>query len=266
MLNTQSIFITAFLFVAFCLTLNAQKQVVPGYQGKRMSIGLYYNVMSTTAGPNARGINIYGDPREAGENSSKPFAMSGRFDLNFSYVLSRRFTGSFEIGYGQTGLTQAISIQPTNTQSFRNSGIYRIGYSYAAIGIQMQRKKRWGIAPIGPYWGLRYTATRSQNAKLILIDRTGDEGHLAFKDCDCTNIEPIDEETRESIFKSKIYHNFEIQFGLKNIIKQHYFYDFAISTAPAGYYAFNNDDFDNFDTRLKRLLSINARFGVGILF
>lgn len=263
MITRKYLNLTAFFFCFFTVALQAQKQVVPGYQGKRLMAGLYYSFMSTTSGVNGNGVSVYRDARDA-EGSTKPFAFSGRLEANVSYVLSRRFTSTFELGYGRTGLTQRTSIQPTIGQRYTTSSLYRVGYSYAAIGIQMQRKKRWGLAPIGPYWGIRYIIARNNLPKVFFVGLPSDE-YVAPENCDCTVTELADESTGETILKNSIYHNFDIQFGIKNIIKQHYFYDLSVSTAPAGYYAFD-DDYDTFDTRLKRLLSINLRLGVGLLF
>lgn len=269
MLNIKYIVTSIFIFISFSLALHGQKQVVPGYQGKRMMVGLHYHFMSSLSGPNAKGINLDGDPRDEGDIPLKPFAMSGRFELNASYVFSRRLTGTLDFGHGQTGLRQRALIQPQSGQEYKAKGIYKAGYSYAAIGIQLQKKKRWGIAPIGPYWGVRYIATKSHQPTLLLFGQGYDEGYEAFKDCECTNTVPVNEATGESVFKSKVYHNLEFQFGIKNIIKQHYFYDFAITTAPPGYntlddYSYDNED--SFDIRLKQMFILNIRMGVGMLF
>ena len=129
MLNIKYIVTTILLFTMFQFTLHGQKQVIPGYQGKRMTVGLYYNVMSSFAGPNAKGKSIRDESWEGDETSTSPLALSGRFDVNFSYVFSRRFTGTVEFGNGKTGLRQAISLQSTNGQSFGEYGIYKMGYS-----------------------------------------------------------------------------------------------------------------------------------------
>ena len=254
------------IFLLFCsIVLQAQKQVVPGYQGKRFMAGLYYNFMSASAGYNSNGKSVDGDIRDAAPKTEL-FAFSGRFEANVSYVLSRRFTGTFEIGHGKTGLTRLTSIQPNSGwSSYSSTGFYKVGYSYAAIGVQMQRTKRWGLAPIGPYWGIRYIATKNHLPSLALVELNAGE-YVSPNNCDCSVTEVVEDFTGETILKSKIYHNFDVQFGIKNIIKQYYFYDFAVSTSPTGYYASDGSNRNTFDTRLKRLLSINLRLGVGILF
>jgi len=269
MFNIKYIVTSIFFFTIFHFSLHSQKQVVPGYKGKRLMVGINYQFMSTLYGPNAKGISIEGDPREGEETSFKPFALTGRFELNASYVLTRRLTGTVDFGRGQTGLRQSALIQPQFGRSFDANGIYKTGYSYVAIGIQMQKKNRWGIAPIGPYWGARYIATKNHQTNLLLFQQRDSQGFSEFKDCECTNTEPVNLDTGASVFESKFSHNVEFLFGIKNIIMQHYFYDFAITTAPIGYQLFSDTSYDNvdpFNYRAKQMLIINFRIGVGMLF
>lgn len=260
------LFMLPFLFTVFSSSLHGQKQVVPGYQGKRILLGAYYNFMSAAAGPKANGKGWYGDIRSE-EESIRPFAFSGRFDLNASYVLSRRLTGTFSLGHGQTGIGDKVFLNPSTSFETTNSAFFSVGYSFAAIGLQMQRKKRWGIAPMGPYWGIRYIATINHQPKLKLIAKEYDSNYSSIEECDCTWERIPTDNPKTSLHPSKIFHDVEIQFGIRDIIKEHYYYDMAITTVPAGWYANDYDD-DNytFDTRLRRLYSINLRIGVGKLF
>lgn len=253
------------LFMVFPALLHGQKQVIPGYQGKRILLGAYYNIMSASYGPNAKGKTWDRDYRDP--ESSTTLSFSGRLDLNASYVINRRLTGTFSVGFGQTGIIEDVLINPSTSGS-TNDGLYKIGYSFAAVGIQTQRKNRWGIAPIGPYWGIRYIATKNHNPKLLLTAKKYSGDYSSVEECDCTWEELPSENNTASIFDSKLFHNVEVQFGIRNIIKKHYFYDMAFTTDPTGWFAYDSEEenIHPFETRLKRLYSINLRIGVGMLF
>lgn len=265
-MNTKIyLFLLSFLFIGLSFSLHGQKQVVPGYQGKRILLGVYYNFISDFYGPNSNGKHWSGDYRNS-EESLQPTAFSGRFDLTASYVINRRLTGTFSTGFGQTGITENGLINTSTSIDDTNYGLFKMGYAFAAVGLQIQRKKRWGIAPIGPYWGVRYIASKSYKPKLLMTSKQRSFNYVPIDQCDCTWEIAPPESTTTSIQDSKIFHNFEIQFGIRNIIKKHYFYDMAFTTVPLGWDANSYSDLHPIDARLKTLYAFNLRIGVGMLF
>lgn len=254
-----------FLFTSIPFFLYGQKQVIPGYQGKRILIGGYYNFFSATSGPNANGKSLERDYRDLDE-STQALALSGRLDLNASYVINRRITGTFSVGFGQTSIIENVLINAATSAESRNYGLFKIGYSFAAIGIQMNRKKKWGIAPIGSYWGIRYIATKSHQPRLLLTSTNSYFNFMPIDQCDCTweEIPPFNPD--HSIHTSTLLHDVEIQFGIRNIIKKNYFYDMALTTVPLGWYADGYDTWHPFNTKLRSLYAINLRIGLGMLF
>ena len=260
------IYLLLLLFLSTSISfLYSQKQVVPGYQGKRILIGGYYNFFSATSSPNANGKNFERDYRDM-EASTQALAISGRLDLNASYVLNRRLTGTFSVGFGRTGIIDNVLLNPATSEESTSFGLFRIGYSFAAIGLQLNRKKKWGIAPIGAYWGIRYIATKSHEPTLLLTSNEASLNYIPIDECDCTweKIPSIDSDN--SIHISTVSHDIEIQFGFRNIIKKHYFYDMAITAAPLGWDVGGFDTLSSFNFKVKSLYAINLRIGVGKLF
>jgi len=242
----------------------AQKMVIPGYQGKKILVGLNFEGMYAIEDYNSNGASASATSDIEGLRNNSLLAISGRIDISGAYVLSRRMTGTVNLGTGKTGLVASQNLMNISTgENYLGTSLYNFRYNYAAIGIQFHRKKRWGIAPIGPYWGIRYQVARSGNVDLKKAQLRGEQIIVPVVECDC-NLSEEEEEFRFNVdTESQIAHSVQIQFGSRRIIKDYFYYDLSMTLDPV-----NLDFFvrDTVKEKLRSLFGLNVRVGVGMLF
>ena len=242
----------------------AQKMVVPGYQGKKILVGLNFEGMSSLEGYNSNGATADAIFDREGLKDNAFFALSGRVDITGAYVLSRRMTATINLGTGKAGLANSERLMQISTGApYSGISLYNFRYNYAAIALQLHRKKRWGIAPIGPYWGIRYQIAQSGDLELIKAERSEERVVVPVSECDCSLSEEEEQFTSNVNPESQIAHSFQVQFGSRRIIKDHFYYDLSMTLDPI-YLDFLTSD--TAKEKMNNLFALNVRVGVGMLF
>jgi len=260
-INNILIFILVSLF---SITGIAQKMVVPGYQGKRMLVGLNFEGMTTLDGFNSKGVSI--DDYSTKGLKSNIFAISGRLDAQGAYVLSRRMTATLSVGTGKAGVVDRQRFTKLSSgQSYDGLSLYNFQYTYATIGLQLQKKKRWGIAPIGPYWGMNYRIARSGQMELKKAELEGENEIVPVSECDCSLFEDTERYGANLNIEPQVAHSFQFIFGSRSIIKDHFYYDLSTTLDPI-YFTSLGDSIYSAKDKMNQLFIWNIRIGVGMLF
>jgi hypothetical protein len=159
-MNFRHILISTFLLFVFC-QVQAQKSVVPGYQGKKITLELNQHftpaVFSFTPKHKSTGFDVTGT-----EDQTSLLAFNFQTNLNATYTISRKMALLLEYGLGKTGF-ESSSVQLKSSFGNNNDGFYEAKYNHMALGFLVCGKKSWGLSPIGPYWGLKFMRTQAKS-------------------------------------------------------------------------------------------------------
>jgi len=233
----------------------AQKSIVPGYQGKRMLVGIGIEAISANRVRNKNG-------------EFNPFSLNSRMHITAGYAISRKLTGILSFGTAKAGHIQSTDyINLSNLKKYNSDGLYNFRYNYASVGFQT--KVDWGMAPIGPFWGIKYLRVSHNDLQLIKAVKDGG-GFSSIEECNCilaSKIEQIDATPAMESFTnepSKL-NNLLLTLGARKILKNNFYYEVSSSINPFKLFT-DSYRLETPKKHLEKLFVFNLRLEVGMLF
>jgi hypothetical protein len=244
-------YIIALFLVLSCLHTYAQKAVTPGYQGKRFSFDLTANFFPALDGftTNHRTFSI--DSEEAGASLG---AFNTRYEASLSYAIRRRMTLTAEYGIGKTGFEENWLDVSSGSSSY---GFYVADFKTVGIALLMHGKRSWGLAPIGPYWGVRVMRT-NVSSTLTEVQASGGDAWIKLP------------KSSGATGPKEHFYNVGLTFGARRILFDKLVLNLGFNTHLAGLfedYLYLSDLEETYMSyRVKRTYWFNAHAGIGYLF
>ncbi len=130
-----------------CVTTfaTAQKAVIPGYQGHRLTVEATYRTF----------LNLTSESVWGSTNNSLTETWFKEFGVSATYAIARRKSVQFGIERGNLDYVDNYEV----SDPFQGTRYFdikdKINYTTLHASIFFNRRGSWAYAPIGPYWGLR---------------------------------------------------------------------------------------------------------------
>jgi hypothetical protein len=146
-------------------TASAQKGVVPGYQGKRITLEINQHftpaLFSFTPRHTTSGLDVVSED----EDKNTLLAFNFQTQAALTYAVSRHLSVQAEYGFGKSAFEHNAVLIDGGFDFVRAEGFYENRYSHIGIGFLNFPRNGWGLAPVGPYWGMKIIRV-STKAKL----------------------------------------------------------------------------------------------------
>jgi hypothetical protein len=132
-----------------CITTfaTAQKAVIPGYQGHRLAVEASFRALP----------NFFSDGWLGSSDNGLTGNWFKEYGVAATYAISRRKSVQFGVERGRTEYIDDYEVSDpfSNTRYFDIRD--KIDYTTLHASIYFNRKGSWAYAPVGPYWGFRFS-------------------------------------------------------------------------------------------------------------
>jgi hypothetical protein len=247
-------------FALFCLHARAQKAVVPGYQGKRFSIEITANYFPAINNLTAkhRAFRLLSDAEETSYG-----AFNARYEAALSYAIRRRLTLTADYGIGKTGFENSAVVFSDGTSG---NGFYVADFKTLGVGLLMHGQRRWGLAPIGPYWGVKVMRTSAKGTLKEVSDPVTGYSWVKLSELADGDISiGGDEDLKDSFF------NLGVTFGTKRVLFDKLVLNLGFNVNFVGmtgliadYYGYEQNEV--MIASIQKSYIVNVHVGAGYLF